>query len=147
MGSVQTVSRVYQSRAAGPPGQPDFLNAAILIDTELTPEELRWRLRGIESDLGRVRTEDRYAARPIDLDLVLYDDLIADDAPARLPDPELLVRAYLAVTIAELAPELRHPLSGETLATIAGRLSPAAGLTVRPDVVLDPPSGEDRRGR
>jgi len=147
LGRVTGVSRVYASPAVGPPGQPGFLNAAVLIETEIAPEELRWRLRRIESDLGRVRSDDKYAARPIDLDLVLYDDLVVDVATLRLPDPELLTRGYLAVTVAELSPERRHPLTGETMATIAGRLASPGRLMERPDVVLEAASDEGRRGR
>lgn len=115
------------------------------IETEIAPEDLRSLLRRIEGVLGRVRSEDKYAARPIDLDLVLYDDLVIDGSNLRLPDPDLLTRAYLAVTVAELSPERRHPLTGETLAAIAGRLAPSACLTSRPDVVLDAGLDEGRR--
>jgi 7,8-dihydro-6-hydroxymethylpterin-pyrophosphokinase len=119
----------------------------VLLETEIVPEDLRSRLRRIESDLGRVRTEQRYAPRSIDLDLVLYDDLVAEGSGPRLPDPDLLTRGYLAVTAAEVDPGRRHPVTGESLATIAGRLVSAAQLTARPDVILLPEPDEKRRGR
>lgn len=127
---------MYTSPAFGPPGQPDFLNAAALVETELPPLAVRDRLREIESALGRVRTSDRYAPRPIDLDLILFDDLVIDTPPLRLPDPDLLERAYLAVTAAELDPTLPHPETGEPLGALAGRLAARAALTPRPDVSL-----------
>lgn len=136
VGSILAASRVYQSAAAGPPGQPDFVNAAVLLETDLAPEALRARLRQIEAGLGRVRVDDKYAPRPIDLDLVLYDDLVMDTAPLSLPDPDLLVRPYLAVTIAELDPIGVHPVTGESLAAIAARLGGAALLVPRPDIDL-----------
>ncbi len=108
----------------------------MLLETKIAPEELHSRLRRIESDLGRIRTADRYAPRPIDLDLVLYDDIVIEGPDHRLPDPDLLTRAYLAVTVAELDPARRHPLTGEPLATLAARLSSQGMPTLRPDVRL-----------
>lgn len=136
LGVVVRVSQVYASKAIGPEGQPDFLNAAVLLETALPLEEVRHRLRRIEAELGRVRSANRFAPRPIDLDLILFDEVVIRDAELRLPDPELLDRAYLAVTIAELDPGLAHPVTGETLAEIAGRLRAGAALTPRPDVRL-----------
>lgn len=136
VGLILAASRVYQSAAAGPPGQPDFVNAAVLLETDLAPEALRARLRRIEAGLGRERVEDKYALRPIDLDLVLYDDLVMETGLLSLPDPELLVRPYLAVTIAELDPVGVHPVTGESLAAIAARLGGAALLVPRPDIDL-----------
>lgn len=136
LGRLAATSGVYASPAAGPAGQPDFLNAAVLLETSLTPIEIRDRLRQIEADQGRVRGPDRYAPRPIDLDLVLYDDRVIDTPPVRIPDPDLLDRAYLAVTVAELDPRFRHPETGEPLEAIAARLRARAPLVARPEIVL-----------
>lgn len=136
LGRIAGVSNVYAAPAVGPAGQPDFLNAAVLLETDLGPEAIRDRLRAIEAHLGRVRTRDRYAPRPIDLDLVLYDDLVLDDPPLRIPDPDLLERGYLALTISELSPGAIHPETGETLAAIAARVGVGPGLVRRPEVDL-----------
>lgn len=145
VGLILAVSRVYQSAAEGPAGQPDFVNAAVLVETALTPVELRERLRQIESELGRVRVADKYAPRPIDLDLVLYDEVIREGPQVRLPDPDLLVRPYLAVTVAELDPRARHPVTREPLSGLASRLADGARLIPRPDVVLEAgAAGADR---
>jgi 2-amino-4-hydroxy-6-hydroxymethyldihydropteridine diphosphokinase len=136
IGPIGAISRAYQSAAAGPPGQPDFVNAAVLLETGLSPESLRDRLRQIEADLGRKRGGDRFAPRPIDLDLVLYDDLIRETEKVRLPDPELLLRPYLAATVAELDPLAIHPVTGESLADIAARLGGVDQLIPRPDIDL-----------
>ena len=135
-GSIVAVSRAFQSAASGPAGQPDFVNAAVLLETELTPETLRARLRHIEAELGRVRVADRYAPRSIDLDLVLYDRVVMDTAELTLPDPDLLVRPYLAATVAELDPSAVHPVTREPLADVAARLGGTARLTPRPDIDL-----------
>lgn len=135
-GSIVAVSRAFQSAAAGPEGQPDFVNAAVLLETELTPETLRGKLRHVEAELGRVRIADRYAPRPIDLDLVLYDRVVMDAPQITLPDPDLLVQPYLAVTVAELDPSAVHPVTREPLADLAARLGGTARLTPRPDIDL-----------
>ena len=131
---AKAVSSVYQNPARGGRPQPDFLNAAVLLETQLEPAALRAALRGLEAELGRVRTDDKYAARNIDLDLLLLGDrsLVLDDLI--LPDPELLTMPHVAIPAAEVAPTAVHPLSGETLQAIADRLRPEADLRLRQDV-------------
>lgn len=96
------VSRVWRTRPVGGPG-PDFLNAAVALETALDPDALRERvLRPIEASLGRVRGPDRNAPRPIDLDIAAVDALVD---PARgIPDPEIPARAHLALPLADVAP-------------------------------------------
>jgi 2-amino-4-hydroxy-6-hydroxymethyldihydropteridine diphosphokinase len=135
-GEIVGLSAVYASPAVGPAGQPDFVNAAVLLETSLAPDVLRRRLRRLEADMGRVRTGDRFAPRPIDLDLVLYNDLVSLEPALPLPDPDLLERAYLAVTIAELDPARPHPVTGEPLREIADRLRRGTSLARRDDLDL-----------
>ena len=92
-----------------PDGAPPFYNAAVLASTALDPEELRDELRGIEADLGRVRTEDRYAPRTIDLDVTYYGDLAKDFDEWSIPDPDAETFAHVAVPAAEVAPHWTHP--------------------------------------
>jgi 2-amino-4-hydroxy-6-hydroxymethyldihydropteridine diphosphokinase len=143
LGRLVAISSVYQSPAVGPVRQEDFLNAAALIETELRPLEIRAKLRQIEADLGRVRPEKldgypaevtKYAPRAIDLDLCLLGGMILDKPDLTLPDPDLLTRAHLAVPLAELAPDLPHPITGEPLQTIADRLRHTVVLNPRADV-------------
>jgi 2-amino-4-hydroxy-6-hydroxymethyldihydropteridine diphosphokinase len=134
LGRVRAVSMVYQNPAIGPSPAPDFLNAAVLVETNLTAEDIRERLREIESDLGRVRTSDRYAPRTIDLDLCLLGAQVIETLELALPDPDLLTRPHLAIPLAELAPDFPHPVTGEPLGAIAERLRPGADLRPRPDV-------------
>lgn len=131
LGRLVAVSAAYLNPAIGPNAQPDFLNAAALLVTELSPQDLRRELRRLESRLGRRRTADKFAPRTIDLDLVLYGSKVLEESGLHLPDPDLLVRAHLAVSVAELAPDLRHPITGERLAAIAARLSSSAGLVLQ----------------
>ena len=136
---VARASRVYRSTALGPDGesldQPDYLNAAVLVNLRdnVSPDEFKYRvLRAIETSMGRVRSADKYVARPIDLDLALYGDLVLDDLAhgLTLPDPQILTRAHVALPLADLAPDFVHPISGETLAAIAARFAGAPGIAV-----------------
>jgi 2-amino-4-hydroxy-6-hydroxymethyldihydropteridine diphosphokinase len=147
LGELRAVSDVVQNPAVGPVPQADFLNAAILIETDLSALRIRERLREFEADLGRERVEHlegyppeaaKYAPRTIDLDLCLLGNLIIDTPPLTLPDPDLLTRPHLAIPLAELVPDFPHPVTGEPLCEIADRLRPGAELTPRPDISIRP---------
>lgn len=136
------VSRVYETEPVGADGVPAFLNAAVLAQTHLSPRALKYEvLRRVEARLGRVRSADRNAPRTLDLDLVLYSELILDDPRhhLHLPDPEILTRAHLALPLADLAPSYRHPVTGESLATIAARLAHTPGVTLSRRCALTAP--------
>jgi 2-amino-4-hydroxy-6-hydroxymethyldihydropteridine diphosphokinase len=121
---VVALSLFYRTPAEGRPEQSPFYNGVVEVETELSPRELKLGvLRPVESELGRRRTEDRFAARPIDLDLLLYDEVVSHEADLRLPDPDLVRRAFLAHPLAELAPDLVLPGDSRTLREVAARLS------------------------
>ena len=136
LGNPNAVSKVYQNPAIADEPQPDYLNAAVLIETTLDPLTIRDKLREIEADLGRIRTEDKFAPRTIDLDLCLLGDRVLDNELISLPDPDILKRAHLAVTLAELRPDYLHPITGDSLEEIANELQKDAELKPRPDIVL-----------
>jgi 2-amino-4-hydroxy-6-hydroxymethyldihydropteridine diphosphokinase len=123
------VSPVYRSPAVGFDGA-DFLNAAAAIDTDLAPVALADWLRAQETLQGRHRGEARYADRPIDLDLLLYDDRISE-LPV-LPRPELATEAFVLRPMADLAPALLHPLLGVDLLTLWQRCRDTTPLTCVP---------------
>lgn len=140
---VRAVSRVWETEPVGAPGTPPFLNAAVLIETALAPRALKHEvLRPLEARLGRVRGGDPNAPRTVDIDIALYDELVLEAPGDRLalPDPAILTRAHVALPLAEVAPGLRHPLTGETLAAIARRFAGAPGVRVCPEVTLDGPA-------
>jgi 2-amino-4-hydroxy-6-hydroxymethyldihydropteridine diphosphokinase len=136
LGQVCAASRVYQSRPMGRLDQPDFLNAAVLLRTSLSAAALRQALRQIEARLGRIRGHDRNAPRTIDIDLSLFNHEVLTVGRRRIPDPDLLTRAFVAVPVAELDPDYCHPLTGEPLRAIAARLAQTTALHVRDDVQL-----------
>lgn len=134
LGVILACSEVYQNPAIAKEPQPDYLNAAVLIETPLEPLEIRARLRQIEANLDRLRTEDKYAPRTIDLDLCLYGDLQWEHPDLTLPDPDVLTRPHLALTLSELAPDFIYPGTDRTLKEVAADLTQGATLDPRSDV-------------
>ncbi len=100
---------------------PDFLNGAARIDKPIEPLPLRKLLRTIEAELGRVRSGRRYAPRTLDLDISLMGTRIVNKTPITLPDPDITQHAFLAIPLAELAPNALHPLEKISLSQIAAR--------------------------
>jgi 2-amino-4-hydroxy-6-hydroxymethyldihydropteridine diphosphokinase len=124
---LQKVSTCWETQPVGTEG-PKFINAAVCIQTELEPETLKTEvLRAIESELGRVRTADKYAPRPIDIDTVIYD--------GKVLDPALWSLAYLALPFAELLPDLVHPDTGRRLADIAQEFACSNDARPLPDLL------------
>jgi 2-amino-4-hydroxy-6-hydroxymethyldihydropteridine diphosphokinase len=132
------VSPVYETEPVGKTDQPNFLNAAVLIETDLSPSELKSQvLQAIERELGRVRTGDKNAPRTIDLDISLFNDEVLESGHRRIPDPEILQFQHIARPLADLAPHYSHPETGQTLLEIAESL-PQAGLVRRDGISLLP---------
>ena len=131
------VSTFYRTKPLGRPEQPEFYNGVVAVETDIPAGELKHRvLRGIEEQLGRRRTEDKYAPRTIDLDVLLYDELVIDRDDLVIPDPEIAHRPFLAIPLEELAPELVLPGSGRPIKGIAAafadhQMSPLPECTAR----------------
>jgi len=125
---ITGISTVYLTPAEDRPEQPSYYNCVIEIETEIPPVEFKYSiLREIEKELGRERTEDKFAARPIDLDLILYNDMVIENEGLTLPDPQISRRAFIALPLHELSPGLRLPGSGVSIAEIAASL-PGRGM-------------------
>ncbi len=99
---LTATSSVYRSRAVGPGGQPDYLNAAAALDTQLEPLALLHALQVIENAQGRKR-EERWGARTLDLDLLVYDDLVLDTPELTLPHPRIAERDFVLYPLAEIS--------------------------------------------
>lgn len=106
----------------GPPGQSPFLNGALRVETSLGPHELLACLRRIEDGLGR-RRDERWAARTIDLDLLLYDELVLDTPSLTLPHPRMAWRRFVLEPAAEVAGAMLHPVIRWTIARLLEHLS------------------------
>lgn len=105
---VLTVSSFYKTEPVGEVEQDWFINAAVKIETGLAPRELLKTLLDIERDLGRVR-EIKWGPRIIDLDILLYDDLVIEEEGLAIPHPYLHKRGFVLTPLAEIAPAYVHP--------------------------------------
>jgi 2-amino-4-hydroxy-6-hydroxymethyldihydropteridine diphosphokinase len=115
---VLAVSQLRETDPVGMVDQPGFLNGAARIDTSLPPRALLELLLRIEQSLGRVR-EERWGPRTVDLDLLVYGDLIVDEPGLRVPHPRLHERRFALEPLAELDPELVVPGLGSVSAALA----------------------------
>lgn len=111
---VIRVSSLYDSEAAGTPGEPGYLNAAALLETERPPRHLLWHLLLIEARLGRERRR-RWGPRPIDLDLLFHDARVVAEPDLVLPHPRILERPFVLVPLEELDPDFIHPVAGRSI--------------------------------
>jgi len=108
------LSPVYRTQAIGFDGN-DFLNAAAIVDTDLTPSALDDWLHALEDAHGRDRSGPRFGDRPLDIDIVFYDDLVLDGpGHLQIPRPEL-VHAFVLKPLADIAPDFIDPISGRSL--------------------------------
>ena len=118
-GALQ-LSRVYENRPIGFDGD-NFYNLVASFDSDEPPEAVTAALHIIEQQQGRVRGTSKFSARSLDLDLLLYGDLVRDDDSLRLPRDEIREYACVLGPLAELAPDQHHPETGETFAQMWAR--------------------------
>lgn len=104
-----THSGGYRNPPLGPPDQPDYINAVAILSTRLTPHDLLRHLQAIEQQQGRIRTTQRWGARTLDLDILLYEHYSSQDPLLTLPHPGLYERAFVLGPLCECAPDLILP--------------------------------------
>ena len=128
LGANLVSSSIYQTAAWGKTDQPDFLNQVVKVNCHLAPEEVLQTILAIEKKLGRERAE-KWAARTIDIDILFYDLMIINHVNLVIPHPFLQERAFALAPLAELAPNLEHPILKKTIKTLLANL--ASDLSVR----------------
>jgi 2-amino-4-hydroxy-6-hydroxymethyldihydropteridine diphosphokinase len=123
LGNVKAVSSFHTTAPVGYLDQPQFINAAALLETTLAPLDLLHALLVIEHAMGRDRTSaPPKGPRIIDLDLLLYDDVILTTPELTLPHPAMHHRAFVLAPVAEVAPAMIHPLLHSTVADLLNKV-------------------------
>ena len=112
--AVLEMSNIYRSKAVGFDGA-DFLNLVLGFDSDLSPSEIHQSIDDIHRVAGRQRGESRFSPRTLDIDLLLYDDLVLDAGPIRVPRTDILKYSFVLGPLAEIAANLRHPESGRLI--------------------------------
>jgi 2-amino-4-hydroxy-6-hydroxymethyldihydropteridine diphosphokinase len=118
---VTKTSSIYETQSWGVTDAPDYLNMVVVLQTNLPPRALLEILLHIEHELGRERRE-RWGARVIDIDILFYGDDIIDEPGLQIPHPRLHERRFTLEPLAELAPELIHPVLKHNIATLKTEL-------------------------
>lgn len=126
--SLKNNSNWYKTAPIGPE-QPDYINGCALLEVTLEPHELLKTLLKIEDEFGRVRQE-RWGARTLDLDVIIYGDLILDTPDLHIPHPRMTERAFVLVPLSEIAPNLQEPKSGLTIMQLLEKVDKTGVIAV-----------------
>ena len=121
------VSSIYDTEPVGNTNQPRFLNLVCQVYTRLAPTDLLTLIKGIETKLGRSPGKTN-APRPIDIDILLYDDQVVDTPELVIPHPRMTERAFVLVPLAEIAPDAVHPVNGKTTQQLLKMVTEKQGI-------------------
>lgn len=133
--AIRATSSVYRNEAIGFEGD-EFLNAVVCVETNMSPGDICLQLEEIHKLAGRQRDVDPFVSRTLDIDLLLYDRLIINAPPIRLPREDVLNYGFVLGPLAEIAPDLVHPQSGKTIRWHWANFDRDAHTLVREDLIL-----------
>lgn len=128
LAKVTAVSSVYETEPVGPKDQPDFINCAVEIETDLPPRKLLAELLSIEDALGRVRKE-RWRERAVDLDIIFYGNLVMHSDDLTIPHPRAHLRRFVLEPVSEINPGFVHPVLGASVSEILQEMEETEKVT------------------
>jgi 2-amino-4-hydroxy-6-hydroxymethyldihydropteridine diphosphokinase len=117
VGLIKNTSSIYETAAWGKSDQPDFLNQAVEVETELSPMRVLKKILDVETIMGRVRNV-KWSERLIDIDILLYGDVVINSDELTLPHPQLPYRRFALMPLCEIAPQLVHPSLHTTISEL-----------------------------
>jgi 2-amino-4-hydroxy-6-hydroxymethyldihydropteridine diphosphokinase len=120
-GTVAFISRMYESPSWGYQSDQPFINCCLALYTQAEPLDLMDIILEIEGQMGRIRDEGGYRDRLIDVDLLLFEDRVIDHPRLILPHPKMSLRRFVLLPLAEIVPEMQHPVSGLTISELLER--------------------------
>ena len=118
IGTILKCSSLYETEPWGFKSENQFLNIVVEAETKLTPSGVLGAILMIEAFLGRTRSEKQYSSRVIDIDILLYEDIVIDEVSLKIPHPLMHERRFVLVPLCEIASELVHPVLKENIATL-----------------------------
>jgi len=123
-------SDIFETHPLGPQDQNRFLNACVIIDSQLSPQSLLIQLKDIEKQIGRVH-RGKWGPREIDLDILLYDNDVIDESDLIIPHPEFHKRSFVLIPLEQLTPDWIHPVMGRTIRDLKEKLQDMDQTMVR----------------
>ncbi len=124
---IMKVSSVYKTEPVGVKEQQDFYNAAVWLVTRLGAHDFHARMKALEQTIGRQRTF-RWGPREIDIDILLFGDSIVDEALLKIPHREMAERRFVLAPLSEIAPDIIHPISRETVESLAAKCTDTSAV-------------------
>jgi 2-amino-4-hydroxy-6-hydroxymethyldihydropteridine diphosphokinase len=117
VGKVEKTSALYETAAWGVTAQPDYLNQALLVSTDMDAQTLLQTVLEIEHQIGRIRRQ-KWGARVIDIDIIFYNDAVINLPELKVPHPQMQFRQFVLVPLREIIPDWQHPVLHQTISTL-----------------------------